>query len=461
MGLISRFKTFSASVLGLAMIATPVPAKSPEETAIEQKVEDLRNLLEMASKEGWVELKSRPAVEAGPEIPEIETSTPIASATDCAEFVALMQLTDAPDSYLAQGFLAEAVASEEISEALGQSLSVLMGERWHNDRTVATEAEPQLDFSAAGSCDPSLQVWQVLANPPAALPTRNEGHFLRSFNQLPHSLRERVGIEIALKAADRYDFRGAQRLADTLGDSGLQGTAYWISSPRHILLQARLVQTAQPARSADYLRYLADRDGPEQLAAIDALWALDQQTSVAPALERMVAGTDQASRRRALQRQAVDAVRNRSLFDAAAIIEDLINSGGTLPDGLIVGLGDQLATAMDSSEPQRRIEALDAFMRIEAVLGEDYPAAQPRLAALAEEAMSRLHDPALPEIISSDEIVSGLIDDTHGAAPAIEPDTSQEPVFRAATMSADQSVKDRIDRFNADLATMREVLSRE
>lgn len=453
LGTISFAPLISAGLLALLSVS-PVQASdalAPEETSIEQKVEDLRSLLEMASKEGWVELKSRPEMESL-SVPVIEDTSEVAlpSATDCAEFIPLLQMGDAPDSYLAQGFLAEAVAAEDISEALGQSLSVLIGERWHNDRNPANPAVAQLDMSAAGACDPALQVWQVLANPPQVLSTRTEGDLFRSLEDLPPGWRERAGVAIALAATERYDFRGAQRVADMLGDSGLFGTPYWRTDPRHILLQARLSQTSNPKGATEYLRYLADRDSDQQLAALDALWDLDQKNHIEPVLDRMRSGTDQGLRQHALQRQAIDAVRNSSLGAASEAIEALINNGADLPDGLIAGLGDQLAVAMESDQAERRIEALDAFMRIEALIGRDHPLAQPRLAELAADAMSRLDESDSPPVAPSEPATSGSASASVGAT-----------TFTIASTGHDENVRDRIARFNADLASMREVLSRE
>lgn len=444
---------------GLASISV---AAEPEEQSIDQKIEDFKNLLELASKEGWVELKSRPQVEPI-EISEsadldssISETAPAQTAADCSALVPLLDIANRPDSYLAKGFFAEAVSNDEISDSLGQSLSALLGDAWHISQTPRTQPVPSLDLTQAAGCEKSLLIWQALASPaPSALAGRHEADLIRALSDLPRPLRERAGIALALKAVEHYDIRGAQRIADTLRDSDLFGTPAWQNDPRHIRLQAHLIQTSNPALSGEYLRYLADRDNVEQMAALDTLWELDQRAYVEPTLDRLADSPDETSRIMALQRRAVQSVSTGSLKDASIAIADLSQSGGDIPQGLVAGLQDKFRLDMQASDPQRRIEALDAFMRIEAEIGRTDPDLQARLSSLAEDARARLDEPfpAFDTGVPTEATGSDPVASLTATAPA--------STFRVSTASRDENIRQRVDRFNLDLAQMREVLARE
>lgn len=451
----------SASLLAHVLSASAAdPAQTPQasensqaqKTSTDQKVTDLRKLLEMASKEGWVELKTRPKIaETSIQDPEITAGRSVKSATDCAEFVSLLIIAETEKSYLRNGLLAEAVVTDEISEALGQTLSTLLGEKWHNDAHTLHLPEPQLDLSSAASCDPSLMPWQVLAQKPEFLPAHSEGPLLKSLGNMPRTLRERVGVAIALNAVEQGDYRGAQRIADSLNDSDLYMTPYWQTDRRQILLQARLIETSNPSRAIKQLRWIADRDGAEQLAAVDALWAIERPAKLNPVLNRMREGSSVPARQVALERQALDAVRNNTLGVAAEIISELAANGVDLPDGLISGLGDQLGLAMASDNTERRIEALDAFMRIEAIIGRDYPQAQPRLSALAKDATARLHE-------TSPQLDAAIAQQSYDTPARI---VKAGYSASASRSTSGASVKGRIGHYQSDLIEMREVLSGE
>ncbi|MGB6228878.1 MAG: hypothetical protein WBF53_01960, partial [Litorimonas sp.] len=112
------------------------------------------------------------------------------------------------------------------------------------------------------------------------------------------------------------------------------------------------------------LRWVADRDGPEQLLAIDLLETLDASAEAQATLTRMADSPDPVLRRTAHDRLIARAIRDGEMGQLNALLTVEDDLAGD-PESLRA-LSDSLSASFASDDPLAAIHALDLFQRLDA-----------------------------------------------------------------------------------------------
>jgi len=213
---------------------------------------DLRELLRAASEDGWVEfVPGEKNVKAPVQNNLIEM---IAEPQDCSILA----------GYDPNGLFSEnPLDDRQINNLLPKLLEGI----------ALSEAELQR-VEGLGKCGPEFATWEHLAlsqMSPTAVPadTGIAGLYFQSMH-----IRRRAGVTLAIATGLTGDRASLRRYADMLQDAGLHNTKATQRDPRHILLDALLLESSDLNDAKQRYEWLSKSDGPEQIIALDRLSAL-------------------------------------------------------------------------------------------------------------------------------------------------------------------------------------------
>ncbi|MEM7728171.1 MAG: hypothetical protein AAF311_02735 [Pseudomonadota bacterium] len=411
------------------------------------QADKFRTLFEAAGRTGLVDLRGGGDADGGAEKDKDAPDSgdrPAKNPPDTvvADCDVLLPLAGGGQDGFADGLFTEMATDEATDDASGAALAGRLA------RTLADLADPaydgrplELDLSAAAECGPSFLPWQVLAAPGRDIGAGGETTLTGELSKMSDGLRRLLGLRIATRAALSGNMRLARRVSDTLIDSGLHGHPVHDRDPEHVLLDALLHRASDPVSVRARLSWLAERDGPEQMIAIDLLRTLDAAPVAQSELRRLSTSPEAGVRIEAQQRLLAHAVEDADI----ALVAEMVTANNNLADDpdSRARLAARLEATLDAGDPQAAIRALDVIDRMRAK-GMQFTDA---LDAKATARLAAFATPLAPD-----------------AAPDATPNfrdgpsaQSDAPVVPAALNGPEAD--DYLDALGADIARYREVLA--
>ena len=255
----------SITVFVLPLILLTSVASAQSNVTDEVMNSDLRDLLLAASEDGWIEfVPNTKTMNEG--IPSVADKRSL-DASDCAAFAG-----SDPNGL----FIENPLADRELNALLPK---LLEGES-------LTDVELNR-FVGLGQCGSDFAIWEHLAVAQSdELQIDPEPAIAALYSHTVY-IRERAGLTMAIAAGLSGDKATMRRFADMLQDAGLHGTPAFERDPRHILLDALLLEGHDPNGARQRYEWLSERDGSEQIIAIDRLTELGSSAIAAKSLDRM------------------------------------------------------------------------------------------------------------------------------------------------------------------------------
>lgn len=440
----TRISKLGLSVLALGLSAFPIgtfanPSSATDDpekihevalketpTAVSQDVEsqvnNLRNLFEAAGRNGLVDLKNRELSEAE----KVAAGKPSAtkSVSDC---MTLAPLFDGGQGDFATGMFTELRIDWPENALLAGTLADLIDPGYNGQ-------ELPVDLSSAGDCGPSFLPWQALADPGRVLGAKDETILTSALAGMDANLRRQLGVQIATRAGLAGNLRLTRRISDTLIDAGLHGQPRHDRDPEHILMDAILKMSRDPIGARSRLSWIAERDGPEQMVALDLMRKIDAAPAARSELQRLSESPDQYVRLNAEQRLLSAAIDDADIEYVAELVTRTNNLAND--ENSRKRLAVRLDEAIEADDPLKAIQALDVIDRLEAKGLEFSP-------ALKAKADARL------QALTSDTLSADSADFKSSLQKTAAPDTLNGP-----------ELTDYLGTVNTDMDTYREVLSR-
>lgn len=328
-------KTFAAiGCIICVSFANPAFSQSPGQAGVN---DDLRDLLKAASEDGWIEFVPKDEnVKAG----EVGT---IPAITEVSQDCSLLEGIDKNGL-----FVENPLSDRELNRLLPL---LLEGE---------TLLENQLSrIMSFNSCSPEYEIWSYLAASQidgAALNT--EKAITALYQHKPH-IRRRAGLSLAIAAGISGDRTSLRRYADMLQDAGLHNVTAYARDPRHILLDALLLETNDPKGAKQRYEWLSAHKGSVQMIAIERLTSLGEGEFASNSLTRL--GEDFSLGNPS---QITD-LKVKAAFETAELssVSDLLKSGSVDIESISVEHKEQLAerlqAALLNDNQKEKIFALD------------------------------------------------------------------------------------------------------
>lgn len=398
---------------------------------------DLRKLLQAASDDGWVTLSSTETESA--QALSIEgvsinspsrTSSPAPGsiAADCEAFADLN-----PDGLYVESF-ADIGKDQQMAIVL---TDLLVG------RPVS-ETERKI-FENISDCGETFEIWSYLAGWEDMQSPQTAAKLIAALNHHEPLIREKAGVTLAIRAGLSGNDSMMRRIADTLEDSELHGTAIWSRDPSHILLEALLLQTTNPAGSQGRLEWLAERDGPEQMIAIERLKSIGDNKMAEASLELLEGDFSATNRWAARELQLNAAFEARDLANIGEILDAMDAEGQAVPTLMSSRLADLILSSLEAESAVDQIAALNAYHNF-----------KPRFESLPQdkaEALSRQVDAVFSRVFMSVESPNQAL---HNAQPQEKAVFSSPAKLRRFDSSG---VETYLSQISKDVATARTVLS--
>ncbi len=151
-----------------------------------------------------------------------------------------------------------------------------------------------------------------------------------------------------------------------LEDAGLHGTLDLERDPRHILLDALLLENNDFEGARQRYEWLSESDGPEQIFALDRLTALGASVLAVEALERIGQDLSRDDRSQLTDLKLKAALRSSSLATVSELIQsDSINVSDISEDHFAEFV-KRTRVALSGDDINEKILALDIYNRFEA-----------------------------------------------------------------------------------------------
>jgi hypothetical protein len=321
---------------------------------VKGQADNLRTLFQAAERNGLVAFRNR-ATTAGEEGQDVTLPE-----ADC---LALSPLFDGGQGNFAKGLFTELATDWPETAALAQTLSDLVDPGY--------DGHPlPVDLRSAGECGPSFLPWQALADPGQRLSATDEAVLTSALSKMDENLMRLLGVRIATRAALSDNMRLTRRISDMMIDAGVHGAHHHDRNPEHVLLDAILNLSRNPVAARARLSWLAERDGPEQLIAIDFLREMDaaglaDAAAIAQSeLKRLSDSPDEVLRQGAQQRLLANAIEDSDIDLVAAMVT--YNNNLTDDETSRQRLVARLEEAIGDDDPLIAIQALDVIGRMKA-----------------------------------------------------------------------------------------------
>lgn len=389
---------------------------------VKSQANNLRNMFEEAGRSGLVDLKFRDLTDADKAVAaKLKPKKPVA---DC---MTLSPLFDGGQGDFATGMFTELRIDWPENAVLAGTLADLIDPGYDGRKLP-------LDLSQASECGPSFLPWQALADPATVLDAKDETILTGALAKIDPNLRRQLGVQIAIRAGLAGNLRLTRRISDTLIDAELHGQSRHDRDPEHILLEAIMIMSSDPVGARSRLSWIAERDGPEQMAALDLMRKIDAAPAARSELQRLSESPDKDVRLSAEQRLLSAAIDDADIEYVAELVT-LTNNLADDSDAR-ARLAVRLEEAIDATDPLKAIQALDVIGRLDA----KGVAFSPALKAKADARLTAL--------------TSGLV-----SADSTE-FTSSLPKTKALDHLSGPELTDYLGTLNDDLSAYREVLSR-
>lgn len=389
---------------------------------VKSQANNLRNMFEEAGRSGLVDLKFRELTDA-----EKAAAAKLKPKKPVANCMTLSPLFDGGQGDFATGMFTELRIDWPENAVLAGTLADLIDPGYDGRKLP-------LDLSQASECGPSFIPWQALADPATVLGAKDETILTGALAKIDPNLRRQLGVQIAIRAGLAGNMRLTRRISDTLIDAELHGQPRHDRDPEHILLEAIMKMTSDPVGARSRLSWIAERDGPEQMAALDLMRKIDAAPAARSELQRLSESPDKDVRLSAEQRLLSAAIDDADIEYVAELVT-LTNNLADDSDAR-ARLAVRLEEAIDATDPLKAIQALDVIGRLDA----KGVAFSPALKAKADARLMAL--------------TSGLV--SAGASEF----TSSLPKTKALDHLSGPELTDYLGTLNDDLSAYREVLSR-
>ncbi|GLQ24347.1 hypothetical protein GCM10007853_22210 [Algimonas ampicilliniresistens] len=343
--------SFDDGSFGDAAFAAEDPAE------ISGQAKNLRNLFEVAGRNGLVNMRGRPGENEVTAADATEPASVPEWTADPADCQTLTPLFGGGQGDFALGLFTELATDGTDRAALASALADLI------DLSYSGQRLP-VDLRNAAECGPSFLPWQALADPGRALGPADEATLAVWLGRMSPPLRRQLGVQIAIRAGMAGNIRLARRIADSLSDSGLHGQSRHDYDVEHVLLDAILKTARDPIGARARLAWVAERDGPEQLYAIDLMSKLDAAPAAKTALTRLSNSPDPVLRLSAQQRLLARAIEDSDI----ELVAELVTTRNNLTDDAdsLARLTTRLEEAVGSNDPLKVVQALDVIERLDA-----------------------------------------------------------------------------------------------
>lgn len=333
--------------------AQPLIVKSED---VDAQANNLRSLFEAAGRSGLVNLRNPDGSPDAENPARGAASIERTASKTVADCMTLSPLFDGGQGGFATGMFTELKTDWPENAVLAETLSELI-DPGYDGRTLP------LDLSSASDCGSSFLPWQALADPGHVLGAEDEGALTSALAQMEPALRRQLGVQIATRAGLAGNMRLTRRVSDTLIDADLHGKSHHNRDPEHILLDSILRMSRDPIGARARLSWIAERDGPEQLIAIDLMRQLDAAPAVYSELRRLADSPDHEVRFSAEQRLLANAIEDFDIDLVAELVTTTNNLAGD--EQSRARLAIRLAEAIDSDDVLKAIQALNVIDRLE------------------------------------------------------------------------------------------------
>lgn len=300
---------------------------------------DLRELLQAASEDGWIEfVPDERTLKVSPQsVPII----PALTARDCSIF----------DGVDLNGLFDEnPIGNRELNSLLPK---LLEGVKVTND---------QLDlFSGLSTCGPEFSVWEYLAASQTKGKAVAADKAISALYFQSVYIRERAGLTLAIAAGLADDRASLRRFADMLQDAGLHNTKATERDPRHVLLDALLLERLDPSGARQRYEWLTENGGPEQILALERLTILGDEKFATATLDRLAQDLSQNNPSYLANLKVKAALEGGELSDVSPILKSgLLNKTDVTNDTQAL-LVEHTRTALSGNNLIEKIAALDLY----------------------------------------------------------------------------------------------------
>ena len=318
---------------------------------VKSQVINLRNMFEEAGRSGLVDWKDKDASDADTAVTKLK---PRESVANC---MTLSPLFDGGQGDFATGLFTESRIDWPENAVLAETLADLIDPGYDGRKLP-------LDLSQASECGPSFIPWQALADPATVLDAKDETILTGALAKIEPNLRRNLGVQIAIRAGLAGNMRLTRRISDTLIDAQLHGQSHHDRDPEHILLEAIMTKSSDPVGARARLSWIAERDGPEQMVALDLMREIDAAPAAQSELQRLSESPDQRIRLSAERRLLSAAIDDADI----EYVAELVTATNNLADDADARarLAVRLEEAIDASDPLKAIQALDVIGRLDA-----------------------------------------------------------------------------------------------
>ena len=256
-------------------------------------------------------------------------------------------------------------------------------------------------FSALSDCAVHLLPWAILADQDFDFLYGDHDTkylLLSSLDDLPDGLERRITEHLAVRAVDQGERMFVKQVMTQLSD--LDGPGSVFENDHAIYVNARLMARARPGQSLARLRYLAERDGPFQLHAIEALSELpdpEVKTEQSQNLKSLHHRTGQSEFQEdvsvALFKNRLDA---GDLHEATNIIREDFGSASGHFQYLVGQLISVISLRLDANDIGVRLGGVDNYIN-----AKDLVSGHPDDEDLRVKVIATAIDLGFPEIVNS------------------------------------------------------------
>lgn len=302
---------------------------------------DLRDLLQAASEDGWIEFVPNEKTVEYPGQSVLDDAA--ARVGDCPAFIGID-----PNGLFSENPLKDRALNRLLPKLLeGMALT-----------------ETQLGrFSGLAICGPEFATWEHLASSQVKGRAVSADTAIAALYSQNVHIRERAGLTLAIAAGLADDRASLRRFADMLEDAELHSTSATERDPRHIFLDALLLESRDPSGARQRYEWLSKNDGPEQILALDRLTVLGASKFASDSLDRLGQDLSLTDPSRLAELKMRAALETGRLSDVSTLLRSGSIVLADVTDETKVTLVNMTRTALSGDDVSKQIAALDLYSR--------------------------------------------------------------------------------------------------